>query len=118
MIVRVPTADHHSTYLEKTVAVLTPEGVARVDELLAQLAQAAGGRPDLLEFARARKVEADIGSTDHNPVAEPQLTEAERNALLAGFMTIRDRERMDDVADWANAVIALLEDEAGYEGAI
>ena len=47
-----------------------------------------------------------------------ELTEAERNALLAGFMTIRDQERLDDVGDWANAVIALLEDEAGYEGAI
>ena len=31
-------------------------------------------------------------------------------------MTIRDGEHLDDVADWANAVIALLEDEAGYEG--
>ena len=114
----MPTGDHHSAYLAKTVAALTPEGVQRVDELLEQLAVAAGGRPDLLEFARARKVEADLGSTDHNPVAEPELTEQERNALLGGFMTIRDQERLDDVADWANAVIALLEDEAGYEGAI
>ena len=33
--------------------------------------------------------------------------------LLAGFRTIRDQEPLDDVADWANAVVALLEDEAG-----
>ncbi len=113
----MPTADHHSVYLAKAVAALTPEGLARVDVLLAQLAEAAGARPSLLNFARARKVEADLGRTDHNPVAEPALTEQERNRLLAGFMTIRDQERLDDVADWANAVIALLEDETGYEGA-
>jgi hypothetical protein len=28
-----------------------------------------------------------------------------------GFKTIRDSEPRDDVTDWANAVIALLEDE-------
>ena len=33
-------------------------------------------------------------------------------------MTIRDQEHLDDVANWANAVIALLEDETGYEGVI
>jgi hypothetical protein len=32
--------------------------------------------------------------------------------LTAGFRTIRDQEPLDDVADWANAVVALLEDEA------
>jgi hypothetical protein len=26
-------------------------------------------------------------------------------------MTIRDTEQLDDVADWANAVLALLQDE-------
>jgi hypothetical protein len=26
-------------------------------------------------------------------------------------MTIRDSERLDDVANWANAVLALLQDE-------
>ena len=31
----------------------------------------------------------------------------------AGFTTIRDQEPLDDVGDWANAVLALLEDEAG-----
>jgi hypothetical protein len=32
---------------------------------------------------------------------------------VLGFRTIRDEEPLDDVADWANAVLALLEDEAG-----
>ena len=32
---------------------------------------------------------------------------------MLGFRTIRDEEPLDDVADWANAVLALLEDEAG-----
>jgi hypothetical protein len=31
---------------------------------------------------------------------------------LAGFKSIRDQEPRDDVADWANAVVALLEDES------
>ena len=109
-------ADHHSEYLARAVAGLTPEGHERVDELLAQLARAAGLRPHLLEFARARQVEADLGRADLSPVPEPALTDAERDALLSGFITIRDQEHLDDVADWANAVIALLEDEAGYEG--
>ena len=70
-------------------------------------------RPTLLDFARARRVEADLGRIDLSPVEEPKLTEPEINALLGGFMTIRDSEHLDDVADWANAVIALLEDETG-----
>ena len=111
-------ADHHSEYLTHAVAKLTPEGHERVDELLDRLARDAGMRPSLLEFARARRVEADLGRTDISPIEEPKLTEPELNALLAGFMTIRDSERLDDVADWANAVIALLEDETGYEGVI
>jgi hypothetical protein len=34
------------------------------------------------------------------------------NDLLAGFMQIRDQEPLEDVADWANAVVVLLEDLA------
>jgi hypothetical protein len=111
-------ADHHSEYLARAVVRLTPEGHERVDQLLDGLVQSAGLRPSLVEFARARRVEADLGRTDLSPVEEPKLTEPELNALLAGFMTIRDTEHLDDVADWANAVIALLEDETGYEGVI
>ena len=40
------------------------------------------------------------------------LTKQEAESLMAGFMTIRDQEHLDDVANWANAVLALLEDEA------
>jgi len=111
-------ADHHTEYLARAVAALTPEGHARVDGLLDQLARDAGMRPSLLDFARARRVEADLGRIDLSPVEEPKLSEPEINALLGGFMTIRDSEHLDDVADWANAVIALLEDETGYEGMI
>jgi hypothetical protein len=40
------------------------------------------------------------------------LTKRELDALATGFLTIRDQEPLDDVADWANAVFALIEDEA------
>ena len=40
------------------------------------------------------------------------LTREERDALIAGFVRIRDQEPLDDVSDWANAVLALLGDEA------
>src|SRR3954447_9482778 len=110
-------ADRHSAYLARAVGKLTPEGHERVDALLDQLVRDAGLRPSLVEFARARRVEADLGRTDLSPVVEPGLTEQERNALLGGFIAIRDADHLDDVADWANAVIALLEDEAGYEAA-
>jgi hypothetical protein len=32
---------------------------------------------------------------------------------MTGFITIRDQEPLNDVGDWANAVLTLLEDEAG-----
>ena len=107
-------SDHHSEYLATTVAALTPEGRARVEELLDQLAEAAGGREWLTRFAAARKEEAESGRTDIPPEAEPsrRLTKQELDSVMAGFMTIRDQEHLDDVANWANAVLALLEDEA------
>jgi hypothetical protein len=43
---------------------------------------------------------------------EDRLTDEELDVVTAGFMRIRDQEPLDDVADWANAVLALLEDEA------
>ena len=105
------TDDHHSEYLARTVAALTPAGRARVDELLTQLAELVGDRTRLLRFARVRKAEADLGATDAGE-PEPALTDQELSGLIAGFVTIRDQEPRDDVADWANAVVALLEDEA------
>ena len=60
-----------------------------------------------------REAEADGGHLDDPVDVEPadMIAEPELDALLRGFMTIRDQEPRDDVADWANAVIALLEDE-------
>ena len=106
-------ADHHSEYLQRTVEALTPEGHARVDELLDQLAAAAANREWLVAFAKARRTEADRGRTRTPGVGEPAdgLTEQELDALVRGFLTIRDTEPLDDVADWANAVLALLRDE-------
>jgi hypothetical protein len=63
-------------------------------------------------FAKAREAEADagrVGTDAGDPVH--RLTDEELERLASGFMTIRDEEPADDVGDWANAVIALLEDE-------
>ena len=89
------TTDHHSKYLAKAVAALTPEGRKRVDELLDQLAIAGRSRTD----------------TSQADEPDDRLNEEELDGLTAGFMTIRDQEPLDDVADWANAVLALLADE-------
>jgi uncharacterized membrane protein len=105
--------DRHSAYLAQTVAALTPAGRARVDELLDQLAQAAGGRERLVRFAAVREAEADAEALDATAGPEPAdaMTAQELEALTAGFMAIRDQEPRDDVAQWANAVLALLADE-------
>ena len=44
------------------------------------------------------------------------LTRQELDVLTAGFRSVRDQEPLEDVADWANAVVALLEDEAARMG--
>ena len=108
-------ADHHSTYLARTVAALTPEGRKRVDELLDQLAVAGRSHEWVVRFAMAREVEANSGQPDGSADEEPgeRLSEEELDIVTAGFMTIRDQEPLDDVADWANAVLALLADERG-----
>jgi hypothetical protein len=109
---RVPNSDHHSAYLERAVAALTPEGSARVDELLAQLAESAGQHEWLLRFAKARRDEADSHHAAHLDLdPADMLTADELDALTRGFRVIRDTETLDDVADWANAVLALLADE-------
>jgi hypothetical protein len=106
-------ADHHSAYLARALAALTPQGRARVDALLEQLAEAVGGRERLVRFAEVRRAEADRDETGPD---EPELSEAELDALIGGFLRIRDQEPLDDVADWANAVVALLEDERDAMG--
>jgi hypothetical protein len=106
-------SDHHSEYLAAATAALTPEGRRRVDELLDQLVRAGAGHVWVLQFARTREAEADAGRTGVTPGPEPgdMLTVQELDVLTAGFTTIRDQEHLDDVADWANAVLALLQDE-------
>ena len=109
----VNTTDHHSKYLAKAVAALTPEERKRVDELLDQLAIAGRSREWVVRFAMAREAEVEAGRTDTSQADEPgeRLNEEELDSLTAGFMTIRDQEPLDGVADWANAVLALLADE-------
>jgi hypothetical protein len=106
----VAPGDHHTEYLARTVAALTPEGHARVDELLDQLGQAAGNREWLVRFAKARREEADEGHAARGEDPARHLTRPQLEALAAGFMTIRDEEPREDVASWANAVLALLKD--------
>jgi hypothetical protein len=110
----VSSTDHHSAYLARALAALTPAGHERVDQLLDQLTEVVGDRERLVRFARARREEADAARPDAPGTgrdAAPGLTDEEVHGLLAGFKTIRDEEPLDDVADWANAVVALLEDE-------
>jgi hypothetical protein len=102
------SSDHHSAYLAGAAAALAPEGRARVDELLVQLAEAARADGRVVEFAAARQAEVAAGRAD--PELPSSLTEQELDVLLGGFLRIRDQEPRDDVADWANAVVALLED--------
>ena len=95
------------------MAALTPEGRQRVDELLEQLMGLVPNHPWLVAFARTRETEADRGRIGDPEGQDPVtvLTDEELDRLLSGFITIRDEEPLDDVGDWANAVIALLEDE-------
>ena len=102
------TEDHHSVYLAQAIARLTPEGHARVDELLDELAAAVGNRTWLVNWAKARRAEADHTEAPADPGVV--YTAEERQVLLSGFKRIRDQEPADDVSDWANAVIALLQD--------
>ena len=107
------TPDHHSKYLAEAVAALTPEGRQRIDELLEQLAVAGRSREWVVRFALAREAEVDAGRTDTSADEEPaeSPSQDELDILTTGFMTIRDQEPLDDVANWANAVLALLADE-------
>jgi hypothetical protein len=110
----VSKTDHHSAYLAKAIDALTPEGQKRVDELLDQLAEVAGDHEAVARFAAARKAEADAGWMEASAGVSPgrAVSGQELNILIPGFRAIRDQEPQDDVADWANAVVALLEDEA------
>jgi hypothetical protein len=104
--------DHHSAYLAQTVAALTPEGRARVDELLDGLARSVGDRGLVYHFAMVREQEADSGTLAVGPDPGRMFTKQQLDALITGFTVIRDQEPLDDVNNWANAVIQLLEDDA------
>lgn len=107
------STDHHSAYLAGAVANLTPEGRQRVDDLLGQLAAAGRGHQWVVGFALAREAEADSGRAGTLAAAEEparRLSAEELDVLVTGFTTIRDQEQLDDVTDWANAVLALLRD--------
>jgi hypothetical protein len=70
----------------------------------------------VVRFALAREAEADTGRTDTSADEEPgeMLSKEELDIPTAGFMTIRDQEPLDDVANWANAVLALLADARAW----
>jgi hypothetical protein len=109
--------DHHSEYLARAVAALTPEGRRRAGELLAQLIEAAAGDDPVVRFAADLRTEVDLG---HTVLASRRASDGWPDArdvdrLMAGFTAIRDQEPLDDVADWANAVVALLEDAPSPE---
>jgi hypothetical protein len=104
--------DHHSEYLAKAIGALTPEGHVRVDELLDELAESVGDRGLVSQFAMIREQEADSGKLAVGPDPGRSFTKQQLDDLITGFTIIRDLERLDDVNDWANAVIQLLEDDA------
>jgi hypothetical protein len=91
---------------------LTPKGHARVDELLDELARSVGDRGLVFQFATIREREADSGVLAAGPDPGRSLTKRQLDDLITGFTVIRDQEPLDDVSDWANAVIQLLEDDA------
>lgn len=107
--------DHHSAYLAKTIAALTPEGHSRVDELLDGLARRVGDRGLVNQFAMIREREADSRTLDAGPDPGRLFTKQQLDDLITGFTIIRDQDPLDDVNDWANAVIQLLEDDAASQ---
>jgi hypothetical protein len=108
MAAAMGTGDHHSAYLARSLSALTPEGRERARELLDELAEAARADARVVGFAAARTAELETGRVDAR--GSDPLTRQEVDALLGGFLRIRDQEHRGDVADWANAVVALLED--------
>jgi hypothetical protein len=107
-------ADHHTEYLKKTLAGLTPDGRARVNELLDELSASVGNEGLVAEFAATRKQEVASGTLAPWPDDGRWFSQHQLDELITGFTIIRDQERLDDVNDWANAVIQLLEDDADH----
>jgi len=65
---------------------------------------------------RPRSTQGGLDAAGVGP-EERALSPQELDILIPGFRAIRDQEPRDDVADWANAVVALLEDGAGRNSA-
>ena len=64
----------------------------------------------MVAFAQTRRREVDEGRLEEPfPHPEEQLGGGELDVVVRGFIVIRDQEFHDDVADWANAVLQLLE---------
>ena len=107
----VDTPDHHSEYLAKAVAELTPDGRQRIDELLEQLAVAGRSREWVVRFALAREAEVDAGRTDTSADEEPadSLSKDELDILIvpdleAGNMLAKSLSFLAD-ADAAGIVL-------------
>jgi len=111
----VSNGDPHAEYLARAVGALTPEGHRRVDELLDGLVGSVGYHAWLVAFATQRRHEADDAQVaEPLPHPEQMLTDVELGLLIQGFIVIRDQEHLDDVADWANAVLQLLGEVARH----
>jgi len=76
--------DHHSAYLARAVAALTPAGKSRIDELLEQLVTAVGGREQVTRFATALKTDVDLGRTTGGSAPEEGLSRQDVDDLLPG----------------------------------
>ena len=93
--------DHHSEYLAKTIAALTPEGHVRVDELLDRLARSVGDRGLVSQFALIREREADSAKLAAGADPGLSFTKQQLDDLITGFTIIRDqaprrRERLGE----------------------
>jgi hypothetical protein len=106
-------SDHHTAYLTRALSELTPEGRERAEQLMVELTQAANNHACVVQFARDRDAELKSGHVGAVELSDPTLrfSEDELDEVTAGFMEIRDEEPLDDVSDWANAVLELLSDE-------
>jgi hypothetical protein len=104
---------HHTAHLARALSELTPEGRKRAEQLLAELIEAAKTHACVVQFARDRDAELKAGQVGPVELSDPTLrfSEEELDRVTAGFMEIRDEEPLDDVSDWANAVLELLSDE-------
>ena len=94
-------SDHHTAYLARAVAELTPEGRARVDELLDQLAEAAGGREWLTRSFRSNK--STVTTSSCQPFADCLLDTFE--GVREGALATKTRGQCDGLDPGVGVVI-------------